>query len=277
MVPTPMGEQGARSTATLLDHSGHLFSERCSSVTDRAPPRGPPYRHVGALSSIGTLDSSVDLHPSGLHSVEMEVALQILGLVLSLIVLWVGLKRLELDRPWKAILGILDALVLVTSVVALGWLGFALTAIASLLGVLGWSIWLAAKKESLLVSAAIQIGSTKVEMEALHRRLYSSHRAFRQLGPIGLANLMRLVAARARQPEEIAAMAPPIAMLSVTQECEMPWLVEHFDRLLRLYGKGATESMAVADLLTVTTQGAAASFREIVEAMCRVTEPLIPS
>jgi hypothetical protein len=207
----------------------------------------------------------------------METALQILGLILSLIVLWAGFKKLELDRPWKAILGILDALVLVTSVVALSWLGFVLTGFASLLGVLGWSIWLAAKKESLLASAAIQIGSTKPEMEALHRRLYSSHRVFRQLGPIGLANLIRLIAERARQPNEIAAMALPIAMLSVTQQCEMPWLVEHFDRLLRLYGKAATESMAVADLLTVTTQSAAASFREIVEAMCGVVEPLPPS
>ena len=133
----------------------------------------------------------------------METALLLLGLILSLIVLWAGFRKLELDRPWKAILGILDALVLVTTVVTLGWLGFALTGIASLLGVLGWSIWLAAKKESLLVSAAIQIGSTKQEMQALHGRLYASHRAFRQVGPIGLADLIRMIAERARRPDEI--------------------------------------------------------------------------
>jgi hypothetical protein len=169
---------------------------------------------------------------------------------------------------------VLDAILLITSVVALGWLGFALTGLASLLGVLGWSVWLAAKKESLLVSAAIQIGSTKQEMQELHSRLYKSHRAFQQLGPIRLADLIRLIAERARRPQEIEAMALPIAMLSVTQECELPWLVEYFDRLLRLYGKAASESMAVADALTVATQNAAASFREMVEGMCRVVEPL---
>jgi len=54
----------------------------------------------------------------------------------------------------------------------------------------------------------------------------------------------------------------------VVQECELPWLVEHFDRLLRLYGRRASNSIQVSDTLTVATQRSAASFREVVEGMC---------
>lgn len=69
-------------------------------------------------------------------------------------------------------------------------------------------------------------------------------------------------------------MALPIAMLWVVQECDLAWLVEHFDRLLRLYGKPASNAMQVAGTLTVATQRSAASSVEIVEAMCQVGAPL---
>lgn len=227
------------------------------------------------MTRLDRLPADVSCGPGdidGRYPLAMETLLQILGLALSLLVLWLGLKKIELDRSWKAVMGVLDAGLLIASVIALGWLGFVIAGIATVLGVLGWSVWLAAKKESLLTSAAIQVGSTKQDMQTLHSELYASHRVFKQLGPIGLADLIRMIAERARQPDEIRAMALPIAMLSVTQECDLAWLVEHFDRLLRLYGKPAGEAMAVADMLTVATQNAAATFTEMVDGMCKVVE-----
>lgn len=148
-----------------------------------------------------------------------------------------------------------------------------------MIGVLAWSVWLAMQKENLLVYAATQCGVSKQEMEDLHNRLKGSNRAFKQIGQIELARLISLLSQRARTPAEMQQMALPIAMLWIVQEGDLPWLVEHFDRLLRLYGRPASNSMQVADTLTVATQRSAATFCEIVEGMCELgTEGLgLPS
>lgn len=196
--------------------------------------------------------------------------LQVLGIALALVVLWTGLRKLNVTKFWGAALWLLELLVLGAGVYALGWIGFVLAGVATVLGALAWSVWLAMQKESLLVYAATQCGVSKQEMEDLHKRLKGSNRAFKQIGPIELARLISLLSQRARTPAEMQQMALPIAMLWIVQECDLPWLVEHFDRLLRLYGRPASNSMQVADTLTVATQRSAASFREIVEGMCEV-------
>jgi len=204
----------------------------------------------------------------------VETALQIVGIALALAILWTGLRRLNVSKFWSAALWLLEFLLLGAGVYALGWVGFALAGIATLLGTLAWSVWLAMQKENLLVFAATQCGATKQDMEELHRRLKGSHRTFQQIGQIELARLISLLSQRARTPAEMQQMALPIAMLWIVQECELPWLVEHFDRLLRLYDRPASNSMQVADTLTVATQRSAANFREIVEGMCQVASPI---
>jgi hypothetical protein len=57
---------------------------------------------------------------------------------------------------------------------------------------LNTSLRLAIKQESLLVSAAEELDRTKEEVEAMHKRLQGSHKAFEWLGPIDTANLIYL-------------------------------------------------------------------------------------
>lgn len=205
----------------------------------------------------------------------MELGVQVLSLIVALAVLWTGLRQLQLNRIWSGALWILDLLVLGVSVYFLGALGLVLALIATVVGVAAWSVRLAMRKESLLVSAAIAAGVDRDTTFELHGRLKGSHRVFQQIGQIELARLLGLLAQRARTPAEMQQMALPIAMLWVVQECDLAWLVEHFDRLLRLYGKPAGNAMQVADKLTVATQRSAASFVEVVEGMCQVGAPLV--
>jgi hypothetical protein len=197
----------------------------------------------------------------------MELWLQAAGVLVGLALLWVGLRKLELSRPWAAVLGVLDVLVLVVSVATLGWLGLVLAAAASIAAILGWSIRLAMQLEEILVYAAIQADTSKDDMKQLHRRLKSSHRAFQQLGPIESARLISLLSQRARSADEIDQMALPIALLWVIHRPELKWLVERFDRIMRLYSKPPGAAMEVADAITATTRRSAATFDEIIDGM----------
>jgi hypothetical protein len=107
----------------------------------------------------------------------------------------------------------------------------------------------------------------------LHDQLYRSHKVFKTLGPIRTAVLIRDLAERARSPREIADMASPVAMMSLTHGTELSDLVARFDQLLRLWGKPAHEAMAVADTLTKGSQLAASSFNEFLDAMIAVGLP----
>jgi hypothetical protein len=62
-------------------------------------------------------------------------------------------------------------------------------------------------------------------------------------------------------------MAHPIALLWVVHRPGLEWLVEHFDRLLRLYGMSADESMRLADVISSATKQSAATFEQMVEGM----------
>lgn len=85
------------------------------------------------------------------------------------------------------------------------------------------------------------------------------------LGPIERAELIRLLADRNRKPVKIEQMAVPIGMLKTIQSAPLPWLVERFDRLVRLTNELPAKSAEVADTLHATGQNAAASFEEIVD------------
>jgi len=87
------------------------------------------------------------------------------------------------------------------------------------------------------------------------------------MGPLERARLVSELAPRARTIEEIEEMALPVALLWTVHRPDLGWLVEHFDRLLRLYGLEASEAMRAADTLSAGTKESAATFEDMVEAM----------
>lgn len=75
-----------------------------------------------------------------------------------------------------------------------------------------------------------------------------------------------MLAERNRSPAEIEDMAIPIGMLKTIHDASLPWLVESFDRLLRLANEPASKSMEVSDTIQATTQNAVGTFKEVVDA-----------
>ncbi|SRR6266545_5488656 len=197
----------------------------------------------------------------------MEIALAALSIVVGLALFYTGLRRIELSNVAKSIVWFLDLAVLIAGIVLLGPLGAVVFAVGTVIAVLGWSIYLAAQKQTHLIYASTQAEAKKEEMYALHRRLWESHEAFHVLGPIETARLISLLAQRHRSPAEIEEMAAPITMLWVIHRPDLDWLVGRFDSLLRLYGEPASASMRFADTLTAATKESAATFNEMVEAM----------
>jgi hypothetical protein len=201
--------------------------------------------------------------------VNLERAIGILALLASLAILWSGIKRLKFGTLTGALVSVGELLGIAITIVSLGWLGLLLVAFANALAVLIWSVVLAARVEKQLVAAAIEAGEDKSAMEdlAVWLRRQEPVKAIR---PIEQAELIKLLAQRARSADEIKEMAIPIGMLKLIQEPSLDWLVEAFDRLLRLTGKTASDAMEVADTLTVATQQSAGTFTEMVEAMIAV-------
>lgn len=198
----------------------------------------------------------------------METLVSTVAAVVGLTLFWVGVKKIELGGLRSTILTIADLALAVVAFVQLGWLGLGLFLVLSAIGVAVHSIRLAIQKDSHLVFAATRLGVSKGEAGELFDQIYAEHRVFGYLGPIRTAELVALLADRARDLTEIAAMATPIAMLSAAHnEPDIGSLVEKFDRLLRLSGKSAEDAPYMADVLTKATQISPASFSEVLEAM----------
>lgn len=202
----------------------------------------------------------------------MQTILQIAGIMLALMLLWLGFKKIELSSLWKAVLTAIEAFVLVVSVVSLGWLGLGIAVGATVLGLLVWSVRLAMQQDSLLTAASVRAQESRGDVQALHARLLPQ-KAFATLGPIALAGLIRSLAHCGRKTGEIEMMAPPIAMLSVAHDCDAVQLAGQFDRLLRLYGESPANAMRVADMLTASTLESACGFTEMLTACLAAAGP----
>jgi hypothetical protein len=197
----------------------------------------------------------------------METAIGAIVLIVSLALLWSGRQRLEFSSFQTTLLSILDFLGIAVSVVGLGWIGIGLFVTVSALATLTWAVILAAKKQSVLVGAAVRSTSMdRQDAETLWRWM-NGHEAFGVLGAIERAELIRALAGQARTPAEIRPMATAIAQLSVIFDCEAVWLAPRFDQLLRLYDESAADSEKVADILTTATKNSAATFEDMLEAM----------
>jgi hypothetical protein len=200
----------------------------------------------------------------------METLISSAVLILGLILLWTGRQRLGVSSFVATLLSIVELAGFVVAVVTLGWIGLAIVVAVSLVAAVVWSVVLAARKEAILVSASAQGADVSVsEAEELWRWM-GRETAFAVLHPLKRAELIRALTAQARNPTEIRAMAVPIAQLALVFDCDPEWLTPRFDQLLRLYDRKADDAVAVADQLTRSTQLAAASFEEMVEAMLAV-------
>lgn len=197
----------------------------------------------------------------------MGTALAVIGLVLALVLLWTGVKKLRFQRPVEAVLSVADLLALGFALWQLEWLGLVLFVAVNVLGLVAWGAAGAVQVESAMSEAAAQSGADVAELTDVHRQLVA-RRDLRSLGPRRLAKLMVALAKRARGPAEIREMAPPLAYLWIGQnKPDLDWLVGSFDGLARLYGKEADDAEEMADILTAATQRSAATFEDMVEAM----------
>jgi hypothetical protein len=194
------------------------------------------------------------------------------ALVVGLTLLWTGRRRFEVSSLQATLFSIIDVAGFVVSIVTLGWIGVAIFIAVSLVAVVAWSRVLALKKQSILVNAAVQGGDVSVNEAEEIWHWMGEEESFAALPPLKRAELIRALAAKARKPAEIRAMAVPIAQLAMVFDCDPDWLAPRFDQLLRLYGHGAHEATEVAGTLTSSTQLAAASFEEMVEAMLVIAD-----
>jgi hypothetical protein len=132
---------------------------------------------------------------------------------------------------------------------------------------IAWSVVLAIKNQSILISAAVQGADlTKEEAQEIWRWM-KGEESFAAIPPLKRSELIKALAVKARKPREIRAMVIPIAQLSLVFDCDPLWLAPRFDQLLRLYGQDADEATQAAETLTASTQLAPISFEEMVEAM----------
>lgn len=200
----------------------------------------------------------------------METLISAAALVVGLVLLWTWRRGLEVSSFQATLLSVIEVAGFVIAVVALGWLGVAIFVVISLVALIAWSVVLAIKKQSILVSAAVQGAHVSREEAEEIWQWMGGEKSFAALSPLKRAELIKVLAERAREPAEIKAMAIPVAQLSLIFGCDPIWLAPRFDQLLRLDGKDAGKAIELADTLTTSTQLAPISFEEMVEAMLTV-------
>lgn len=197
----------------------------------------------------------------------MEKLITAAALIVGLTLLWTWRRPLEVSSFQATLLSVIDVAGFIIAVAALGLLGVVIAIAVSIVAVIAWSIVLAIKKQSILIGAAVQGNDVSREDAEEIWQWMGREKSFAALSPLTRAELIRALAAKARKPEEIRAMSVPIAQLGLVFNCDTNWLAPRFDQLLRLYGHDAGEAMGVAETLTGSTQLAAASFEEMIEAM----------
>jgi len=202
----------------------------------------------------------------------MGTTLTLLSIVLSVVLLWAGIKRLNFSTHIQATLTVLDVLLLIGSVIVAGWLGFAVVMTANVLGFMATGVRLFMQTDTLYRYAAHQCDSTKEDLRELDKELRRSGEEFTPfsvMGPVARARLICRLAERHRSPDAMRLLARPIALLWVGQyvRTEITWLVDCFDQLMRAYNLSPENAITLADMIAGTTKASAATLRETIEAM----------
>ncbi len=190
-----------------------------------------------------------------------------------------GFRIFHPTKPFQLGLALADVGLLAFGIIALGPLGIGIFSAAAALALAGHivhsAIALALRLDRILAYAAINAGCEHPEMKSLHKRLLhtpATQDAFLSLGNVETAELLSQLAQRGRSVNEIEQLARPIAMALATHELAMASFVEKIDRLLRLYGEPASQTMRVMDVLTKGAQDSAATFEEMLDASIKAVD-----
>lgn len=98
----------------------------------------------------------------------METPVSAAALIVGLVLLWTWRKGLEVSSFHATLLSVIEVAGFAISVVTLGWLGVAIFVVVSLVALIAWSVVLAIKNQSILISAAVQGADvTKEEAEEI--------------------------------------------------------------------------------------------------------------
>ena len=196
-----------------------------------------------------------------------QFVVSLVTLVVVLIVLWSGIRRLEFGSLAATVMSVTELLAVALAIVGLGWWGLGIFIGSNIVAVLVWSVVLAARRQTKLVHASILAREPKDKMYALAERLRRRDE-MRSYSPIAVADLLVLLADRNRSIAEIEAMAVPIAMLKTIHDVSLDWLVDRFDQIMRLSGE--SDPMQVADIVHNTTVNSPMTFREALDALVTV-------
>jgi hypothetical protein len=205
----------------------------------------------------------------------VETGIAAVAVVVGLLLLWTGVKKIRASSYVMAVLTLLDVAVLVAATVILGWLGLALFVVVNIVALVVTSVRLAARKQELLVYAATQFEAPKEDVYALYDRLRDTHRAWRAVDPISRAEFVAAISQRGRSLPEAEAMLVPIVLLWFNDQrrIDIEEITEKFDRLMRLAGEPSDQAMRIADVLTHSARKSAAAFPEMLDAMIAAYEP----
>lgn len=204
----------------------------------------------------------------------MDKMLTTIGIVLYLVTLWTGYRKVNLSSFTATVLFLIELVLTALTVAELGWgTGLLVGGITNFLALLAWSVRLAIEHDDILTYAATQTDATRDQIKALANRLGRSGKVFRVLGSIRTARLIAYLSQRGRDVGEIEQMAPAIATLWVIHRPDLESFVSDYDRLMRLWHKPAVEAMAVADVLTAASKRSAATFPEMLNAMIAFADP----
>jgi hypothetical protein len=196
----------------------------------------------------------------------MKVILDIIPIIIFLILLWAGYKKIEFSNPIKVVLAFIDIGLLIYSVFELGAVGVWIIVIANIVAGLVYSVWLAMKKEDILTRAATQSGLKIEDCENLYSEL-SEHRCIKYLSPLQRANLIFYLSIRGRNKSEIKEIALVIAKIFVVHKIELKKLVDKYDKILRLWNKPAEKAEEIGDKITKASQNTATTFEEMMDGM----------
>lgn len=200
-------------------------------------------------------------------------ALTALSIVVGLVLLWTRIEKIELSGYRKGLVSFVNLGLLVVGVVSLGWLvgTVLIVGLNILLGLITLARYEMQYEDKLAHAAAVS-RSTLPEMKALVPRLRQGHKVFRYIQRMDKARLVDHLSERARTINEIEPMAPAIAVLWVMERPELGKFVADFDRLMRLWGKPASDAMTVADTIAATGQFSPMTMKEVIDSLITVAE-----
>jgi hypothetical protein len=196
-------------------------------------------------------------------------AVSFVTVAILLAVLWSGIRRLGMKFGSRAgaALSVMELLGVALAVFVLGWGGLGAFVGANVIAVMICTVVLASRQQAKLAYASTLCGVPRKAMYRLAARLRRKEE-LRNYTQIAIADLIVLLANHHRTLKQIESMAVPIAMLKAIHEERLDWLVDRFDRIVRL--SGVADPREVAGIVHNVTVNSPMSFRQALDAFVTV-------